>query len=180
MEDDVNPTNACFVLNLKSNHLVTTSYLRLWIPEKMRQTAKADMTDASINSEDDDNSVFTPVELLSSRLPLPELSGGWRPKYQIPLRSLSLKNQSGSSVFLYIEQDGLKQKRELIFGSSQEAADFVTAFKREKVREPKRLDSKLNASLGGIQLKRGERLDILIEIVRYVPQFRIIPNQWCV
>ena len=138
---------------------------RLWIPEQMRQTSKADLADASINSEDDENSVFTPVELLSSGLPLPELSGGWRPKYQLPLRTLSVKSQSNSSVFLHVEQDGTKQKRELIFESTHDASAFASAFKREKVRDSKRLDNKLKASLGGIQLKRGETLDLLIEIV---------------
>lgn len=124
------------------------------------------MADSSINSEEeDDNSVFTPVELMSSGLPLPELGAGWKAKYRIPLRSLSIKNQSNMSVFLHVEQDELKQKRELIFGSKKDAADFVSAFKREEVREPKRLDVKLKGSLGGIQLKRGEKLDLLIEIV---------------
>lgn len=132
----------------------------------MAQTSKADLSaDASMNSEEDDNSVFTPVELLSSALPLPELSGSYRAKYQIPLRSLSVKSQTGSSVYLLVDQDGLKEKRELIFGNTQHATDFCSAFKREKAREPKRLDAKLKGSLGGIQLKRGEKLELLIEIV---------------
>lgn len=137
--------------------------IRLWVPEKTRTMSKADLgVDAD---EEDENSVFTPVELLSTGLPLQELSGSWRPKYQVPLRSLSVRNQYSSSVYLDVEQDGLKEKRELIFGKPSEASDFVSAFNREKVREPKRLDAKLKGSLGGIQLKKGERLDLLIEIV---------------
>jgi hypothetical protein len=136
---------------------------RLWIPEHKAKSAK----DSSENSdgEEDDNSVFTPVELLSSDLPLPELSGTWRPKYKIPMRSLTVLNTSHSNVYFRFDKDGLKQKREIGFASSQEASDFVSAFKREQARESKRQDAKLKGSLGNIQLTRGEKLDLLIEIV---------------
>jgi hypothetical protein len=119
----------------------------------------------SDDEEDGENSVFTPVELLSTDLPLPELRGTWRPKYKIPMRSLTVLNTSHASVYVHFDKDGLKQKRELTFASSRDANEFVAAFKREQARESKRQDAKLKASLGDIQLKRGEQLDLLIEIV---------------
>lgn len=123
-----------------------------------------DVSNASDDDEDDGNSM-TPVELLSSGVPLPELSGSWIPKYQVSIGSLNLKQTSGSRVFMRLNQDGTKEKREFIFGSSKEADEFTKAFNREKSRESKRLDKKLKGSLGGIELKTGEQLDLLIEIV---------------
>ena len=125
----------------------------------------ADVSNASDDVDDDDGNSMTPVELLSSAVPLPELSGSWIAKYQVSIGSLNLKQTTGSRVYMRLNQDGIKEKREYVFASSREADDFTNAFNREKRREPKRLDKKLKGSLGGIELKTGEKLDILIEVV---------------
>lgn len=136
------------------------------MPDKRRQLSKADLADASNNSDDDDdNKSMTPVELLSDGVPLPELAGCWTPKYQVPIGSLVLKQTTGSRVFLRLTQDGIKEKREFVFGSPKEATEFTSAFNREKIRESKRLDKKLKGSLGDITLMKGEKVDLLIEIV---------------
>ena len=136
------------------------------MPDKGRQLSKANVADGSNNSdEDDDNQSMTPVELLSSGVQLPELAGRWTPKYQVSIGSLVLKQTTGSRVYMRLNQDGIKEKREFVFGSPQEANDFTSAFNREKIRESKRLDKKLKGSLGNITLKKGEKIDFLIEIV---------------
>lgn len=158
--------------------------LRLWMPNeearrrKMRQhhsvrssiNASQVFTEPPNNlEEDDDDEDGThgeiPVELLSSDLMLPGLSGEWRPQLQVSIGSLTVKNRSKSNVYLKLAIDGAEQRREFIFANPTQADEFVQAFNREKIRQPKRLDKKVQGSLGGIQLKKDETLDLLIEIV---------------
>jgi len=139
---------------------------RIWIPEKVsRSQSQTSLQDSLASDEDENSAAFTPVELLSDGLALPELVGNWRPKYQIPLRSLSIKQTYNSSISFNIDQNGLKQKRDIVFGSVQNAEEFVKAFNREKARESRRLDVKMKGSLGGIKLKKGEMIDLLVEVV---------------
>ena len=124
----------------------------------------ADVSNVSDDDEEDAKSL-TPVEFLSSSVQLPELDGSWICKYQVPIGSLILKQTTGSRVFMRLNQDGVKEKREFVFGSAREADDFTKAFNREKSRESKRHDKKLKGSLRDIELKKDEKLDLLIEIV---------------
>lgn len=139
--------------------------------DKTRQLSRAEnIADVSNASDDDEEDAINgnsmiPVELLSSSVQLPELAGSWLPKYQVSIGSLTLKQTTGSRVFMRLNQDGIKEKREYVFGSAREADDFTKAFNREKIRESKRLDKKLKGSLGDIELKKGEKLDLLIEVV---------------
>lgn len=142
--------------------------VRLWMPDKStRPSLQIGMLDPSNNSDDDDDdntNSNTPVELLNAGAPLPELAGSWKPKYQVSIGSLVHKQTTGSRVFMRLNQDGTKEKREFVFQSAELANEFTSAFNREKIRESKRLDKKLKGSLGDIKLKKGEKLDLLIEV----------------
>lgn len=91
---------------------------------------------------------------------------GWKPKYRIPVDSITVQKQLSNSVTVLIEIEKLlTQDRELIFDTEEEAEDFCEILEKEKKLEHERMQARLERSLGGIKIPRHETISLLIEIV---------------
>lgn len=90
---------------------------------------------------------------------------GWKPKYRIPCRSLTIKQQQKKSVFVLIEIQRLRQERELIFDTLEDAQKFCDKIQQEQLLEEKRAKGRLEAALGDIKLPPMEKITLLVEIV---------------
>jgi hypothetical protein len=90
---------------------------------------------------------------------------GWNPRYRIPCQNITIKNQSKKSVFVIVEIQKLKEERELLFDTMEEAQAFCDRLEMEKKREADRLEMRLKASLGGVKLPPMETITLLVEIV---------------
>jgi hypothetical protein len=117
----------------------------------------------------DDSSVSTtavdlPDEFKDTGAIIPQLVG-WKPKYRFPVSMIIVKGQHKTGVTVAIEVGHIKQTRELIFDTRQEANDFVEMIEKQKSLEGERTEAKLKASLGDVVLKPMEELTFLIEIV---------------
>lgn len=164
-----------FIMNKEQQQLTNFFHFtlcRVWAPVKTkskRLTKKGSkqVSAASLDADDDDDDDETliPAELLSDNVPLPELSMTHRVKYQLPLRTVTVKKTINTTVSLKIEQDVGKQNRQVIFESSEKVSEFINAIRQEKDMETNRLNAKIKATLTGVRLKTGEKLDLLIEIV---------------
>lgn len=143
----------------------------IWAPDKSQRRlfSSRHLPAASVASEhDEDDETLVPVELLSSDVVLPGLVGTHTMKYQLPLRSLTVKKASNNTISLSIEQNRVKRNHLAIFESTEKANEFLTDFKKQKDLEGERLDRKMQTTLNvsNIRLKPDEKkLDLLIEIV---------------
>jgi hypothetical protein len=90
---------------------------------------------------------------------------GWKPKYRIPCQSITVKQHFKKSVFVYIEVRTLKQERELIFDTLEDAQKFCNMLEEEQVLETTRAEKRLQAALGDIKLPPFETITLLVEIV---------------
>jgi hypothetical protein len=90
---------------------------------------------------------------------------GWKPKYRFPIDLITIKGQHKTGVTVCVQVRQIKQTRELIFDSRQEANDFVEEIEKQKSLEGERTEAKLKASLGKVVLKPQEEITFLIEIV---------------
>ena len=90
---------------------------------------------------------------------------GWEAKYRIPCQQCTIKNHQKKSVFVLVEVEHLKQEREIIFDTLEEAQEFVTLLEKERKLEETRGEARLQAALGDIKLPPSESITLLIEIV---------------
>lgn len=90
---------------------------------------------------------------------------GWKPKYRIPCQSITVKLHHKKSVFLYIEIPKLKQEREIIFDTLEDAQKFCNTLEEEHALETARTEKRLQAVLGSIKLPPFETITLLVEIV---------------
>ena len=90
---------------------------------------------------------------------------GWEAKYRIPCQLCSIKQHQKKSVFVLVEVDHVKQEREIIFDTLDEAQNFVTLLEKERKLEEARGEARLQAALGDIRLPPLETITLLIEIV---------------
>jgi hypothetical protein len=90
---------------------------------------------------------------------------GWNPRYRIPCQSIIIKHHTKKSVYVIVEVEKLKQERELLFDTVEEAQAFCDTLERERKKEVDRMEMRLKASLGGIKLPPMETLTLLVEIV---------------
>lgn len=90
---------------------------------------------------------------------------GWKPKYRIPCQSITVEYQQKTSVYLLIQVDKVKQERELIFDTLDDAQKFCESLAIEHQKEAVRSKDRLNSALGGLKLAPFEKLTLLIEIV---------------
>lgn len=123
-----------------------------------------------MEDHNDDSSVTTtaevdlPDEFKDTGAIIPQLVG-WKPKYRFPVSMVLVKGQHKTGVTVSIEIGRVKQTRELIFDTRQDANDFVEIIEKQKSLEGERTEAKLKASLGDVVLKPLEELTFLVEIV---------------
>ena len=89
---------------------------------------------------------------------------GWKPKYRFPCTSITIKSQHKKSVYVLIQVQKIKQERELIFDTMDDAQTFCDVLQKERQNEIGRADARLHASLGDIQLPPFETVTLLVEI----------------
>ena len=126
-------------------------------PKKEKQTSAGELVD------DEDENTVAPEGLLD------DVGGkafdGWEAKYRIPCQLCSIKQQQKKSVFVLVEVEHLKQEREIIFDSIEEAQQFVRLLEQERRLEETRGEARLQAALGDVKLPSSEKITLLIEIV---------------
>jgi hypothetical protein len=130
-------------------------------------TSIRDITVDDNGYEDDDKSVNTNME--GTHGILRDTGGkhfdGWKPKYRFPCRSVTVKSQHKTSIFVLIKVQNVKQERELIFDTMDDAQKFCDSLSREKQNEINRAEVRLQAVLGDIKLPPFETVTLLVEIV---------------
>jgi hypothetical protein len=89
----------------------------------------------------------------------------WKPKYRIPCQSMTIKQQHKKSVYIMVEVQKLKQERELIFDTLEDARKFCDKLEEERILESERAETRLQAALGDIKLPPFETVTLLVEIV---------------
>lgn len=90
---------------------------------------------------------------------------GWKPRYRIPVASVTVQRTSGRSLFVSITVEGAQQVRELIFDNENDADAFHDKIRQEQEMEEDRRQWKIEAALGGIRLPKFEQISLLVEIV---------------
>jgi hypothetical protein len=119
--------------------------------------------DAGISIDDDDESAVGAVTALA------DTGGkdfdGWIPRYRIPCHNITIKHHSKKSVFVIVQIQKLKEERELLFDTVEEAQAFCNTLEMERKMEAERLEMRLAASLGGFKLPPMETITLLVEIV---------------
>jgi hypothetical protein len=90
---------------------------------------------------------------------------GWKPKYRIACQSITVKQQHKKSVYTMVEVQKLKQERELIFDTLEDAQRFCDKLEKERQLESDRAEARLQAALGDIKLPPFETVTLLVEIV---------------
>jgi hypothetical protein len=90
---------------------------------------------------------------------------GWTARYRIACRDITIKHHSKKTVFVIVQIQKLRQERELLFDTVEEAQAFCDTLKTERKKEAGRLEVRLKASLGGVKLPPMETITLLVEIV---------------
>lgn len=90
---------------------------------------------------------------------------GWKPKYRVPCQSVTVEHQHKRSVHLLIQVQNLKQEREIIFDSLDDANIFCSSLLEQRALEAVRSRARLLAALGDIKLQPYEKGTLLVEIV---------------
>lgn len=90
---------------------------------------------------------------------------GWKPRYRIPCHAITVESQHKNSVHLLVRLKELKQERELIFDTVEDANKFCSILNEERQNETVRSKARLQASLGEIKLAPHEKVSLLLEVV---------------
>lgn len=90
---------------------------------------------------------------------------GWKPRYSIPVQGVFIRLHHKKTVHVLISFDKVKQERDIVFDSLDDAKKFVQELEQQKRMETERQEGRLKASLGGIVLPKLETLTWLFEIV---------------
>lgn len=90
---------------------------------------------------------------------------GWTAKYRIPIHAITIKSQHKKSLHVVIELQNVKQERELIFDSIEDAQSVCEHLEKEKKLESTRSETRLKVALGEIKLPPFETITLLIEVV---------------
>jgi hypothetical protein len=118
---------------------------------------------------DDDDSTDAPYpEFIdpASTLRLDEHGKEWRPKYRFPIKTINIKGTRKNSVIVEIDLGRKKREmREIVFENLETSERFQKTIAKEKLREERRTEEKLNAALQGTKISLEENITFLIEIV---------------
>lgn len=123
--------------------------------------------------DDDDSSVNTSSEatnfLKKTGNVIADTGGkhfdGWKPKYRIPCSAITVESQHKTSVHVLVRVQNVKQEREFLFDTVEDANTFCATLDEERQIEKVRAKTRLDSALGDIKLAPFERLSLLFEIV---------------
>lgn len=90
---------------------------------------------------------------------------GWIPKYRIPCGSITIEHRQNRSVHLLFQVGPLKQEREVIFDTVEDANKFCAKLENERDIEKTRAQARLQYALGDLTLAPFEKISLLIEVV---------------
>jgi hypothetical protein len=120
--------------------------------------------------EDDDDDMSVSDESLNSVSNLLVDHGGkeykgWKPRYSIPISGITTRLQQKRTVHLFIAFQNVKQERDVLFDTIDDANKFCEEVEKQNRLQEERLQERLKASLGDIKLPKMERITLLFEIV---------------
>ena len=116
---------------------------------------------------DDDDSTVAPVDskdLTSSNFASPEFFG-WHEKYRMPLRNITIKGTNRTRVFVQVTLGRLKQTRQLIFDTMEQAEDFRKVLSDHLDLENDRNREKLKVLFDGKPPPEKTEITFLVEIL---------------
>lgn len=90
---------------------------------------------------------------------------GWKPRYRFPVSAITVESQHKNSVHLLVRLQDVKQEREFIFDTVEDANQFCAKLEEERQNETVRSRARLNSTLGDIKLAPFEKISLLFEIV---------------
>ncbi|KAG7350839.1 C2 domain containing protein [Nitzschia inconspicua] len=90
---------------------------------------------------------------------------GWKPKYSFPVTGTTIRLQQKRTVHVLICFQNVKQERDTIFDTIEDAKLFCQEIDRQKRLEKERQQGRLRAALGDIRLPKNEKITLLFEIV---------------
>lgn len=118
---------------------------------------------------DEDDSSIDPNNEKASALAADTTGGkhfdGWKPKYRFPCHAITVESQHNNIVYLMIRIEEIRQERELIFDTVEDADKFCSKLEEERKSEIIRSKARLQSSLGDIKLAPYEKISLLFEIV---------------
>jgi hypothetical protein len=125
-----------------------------------------------LDEDDDDASVSTAevVNMLKKTGGIIADTGGkhfdgWKPRYRIPCSAITVESQNKTSVYLLVRIHDVKQEREFIFDTVDDANKFCAKLDEERQNETVRSKARLTSTLGDIKLAPFEKISMLFEIV---------------
>lgn len=116
------------------------------------------------NGDSDDESVAESVFADDGVEDTPDYSG-WRVKYRLPIDTISIKKVQKKTVYVVIQYQAIKQNRDIIFHSEEEAQEFVQMLEVQKEAGERRAAAKLQGALKGMKVDKKEEVILLVEIV---------------
>lgn len=90
---------------------------------------------------------------------------GWKVKYRLPIETFSIRKVHKNRVAVVIQFRTIKQNRDVLFYSEEEAQEFIQLVEVQKQAGERRSAAKLQAALSGMQVDPKQELNLLVEIV---------------
>jgi hypothetical protein len=90
---------------------------------------------------------------------------GWKPKYSLPIGSVTIRQQQKKTVHILIAIANVKEERDLLFDTVDDAQKFCREVEGQQKLENDRQEMRLQASLRDIKLPNFETITLLFEIV---------------
>lgn len=127
---------------------------------------KSKGTDEStaVDEEGDDESVVESAFADDGVEDTPDYAG-WKVKYRLPIECVSIKKVHKKTVYVVVQFRAIKQTRDIIFHTEEEAQEFVQLLDVQKQAGERRASAKLQGALKGMHVDKREEMTLLIEIV---------------
>jgi len=93
-----------------------------------------------------------------------EVFEGWQPRYKLYLRMFHVVERKKRTIRAKFVYKGRSAHREFVFEDEASASDFCNIIEKQKKLLESRLQSRMDFKLGGIKLKKDEKLTLLFDI----------------
>ena len=90
---------------------------------------------------------------------------GWKVKYRLPIDCVIIKKVHKRTVYVTVQHRAIKQTRDIIFQSEEEAQAFLDMIDVQKQAGERRAAAKLQGAMKGLNVDKKEEMTLLIEIV---------------
>jgi len=151
---------------ISSHHVIR----RILSPAKKHKTALTDgkkTTDGTTTGDSDDESVADTAFADDGVEDTPDFAG-WNVKYRLPIETLSIKKVHRKTVYVIIQHQAIKQNRDIIFYSEEEAQEFAQLIEVQKQAGERRAAAKVQGALSvmkGTKVEKKDEITLLVEIV---------------